>query len=288
MADDPEAERMPWDADDPAEKVRLAVGAVAKRLGGYGLGMPGQLSATEASEALDAASSFLGTIAAHLKDEWDGEVASEEEVTAELLSPSIRQAFENGCAPASPYGLACAVMEYRTAHIALPQQGELAIAAWNDSAAGVAPSPGIVRADISKIIKAAEALQKTMASVSGDALGRVCLARFEADGTRGFDETIADQLGELIGYAQAALEANGDIASPGRTVSPKTRLALCLGDFLASSGVPVVVDGKPSTQWALAYDLALEANGDGPCPHARKTLQNAIVLRRKERMPPAA
>lgn len=127
-----------------------------------------------------------------------------------------------------------------------------------------------------------------MAGVSGEALGRISAVPYKAGKATGFASAIFEQSGELIGFAETALDELGDNASPGRIVSPKTRLALWLGGFLVSSGIPVVVDGRPSTQWALAYDLALEAAGDGPCPHARKTLQNAIALRRKERMPPAA
>lgn len=291
MADDsqpdPKAGRMPWDADDPAETVRLAIDVVAKALGEYGLGMPGQLSAAQAGEALEAASSLLGTIAADLKSGIRGPVASEDEAIAEVLTPAIRQAFEKGCAPASPFGLSRAVCDYRLAHLVLPQIGAKPVA-WDDPAAGNQPPPSAVRADISRVLKAAQALRETMASVAGEAIGRIGLVPYSAGLASNFPQNAFDLTGELIGHAETALGELGDNASPGRTVSPKTRLALWLGDFLASSGVPVVVDGKPSRQWALAYDLALEAAGDGPCPHARKTLQNAIALRQKERMPPAA
>lgn len=284
---DPEAERMPWDADDPAETVRLAVGVVAKALAEYGLGMPGQLSAAQAGEALESASSLLASIAAGLLERAAEDQAAGDDDAPELLSPAIRQAFARHCAPASPDGLERAICDYRLAHLVVPQIGA-PLVAWNDPAAGDTPSPGTVRADISRVIKAAQALRETMAGVSGEALGRVSAVPYKAWKATGFSSTIFERSGELIGYAETALDELGEKASPGRTVSPKTRLALWLGDFLASSGVPVVVDGKPSTQWALAYDLALEAAGDGTCPHARKTLQNAIALRRKERMPPAA
>lgn len=291
MADDfqpdPNAGRMPWDADDPAETVRLAVGVVAKALGEYGLGMPGQLPAAQAGEALEAASSFLGSIAAGLLERAAEDRAAGDDDAPELLSPAIRQAFAKGCAPASPDGLEKAICDYRLAHLVLPQIGA-PLVSWNDPAAGEVPSPGSVRADISRVLKAAQALQETMADVSGEALGRVSAVPYKAGKAAGFASAIFEQSGELIAHAETALDELGGNASPGRTVSPKTRLALWLGDFLASSGVPVVVDGKASTQWALAYDLALEAAGDGPCPHARKTLQNSIALRRKERMPPAA
>ena len=284
---DPEAGRMPWDANDPAETVRLAIGIVTKALGEYGLGMPGQLSAAEAGEALEAASALLGSIAVGLRERATDERAEADDVGAELLSPAIRQAFAKGCAPASPDGLERAICDYRLAHLVLPQIGA-PLVAWNDPAAGDAPPPAAVRADIARVLKAAQALRETMAGVSGEAIGRVSAAPYNAGKGAGFASAAFDLTGELIGHAETALGELGDNASPGRTVSPKTRLALWLGDFLASSGVPVVIDGKPSHQWALAYDLALEAAGDGPCPHARKTLQNAIALRRKERMPPAA
>ena len=284
---DPDAEQMPWDADDPAETVRLAIGVVAKALGEYGLGMPGQLSAEQAGEALEAASSLLGSIAASLKEGWDGEVASEEEATVELLSPSIQRAFADGCAPAPPFHLAQAVAWYRGLHVVVPKIGG-DLLRWDDPVAGANPPPAAVRADISRVLKAAQALRETMASVSGEALGRISAVPYMAGKHARFASATLEQSGELIGHAKTALDELGNNASPGRTVSPKTRLALWLGDFLASSGVPVVVDGKPSTQWALAYDLALEAAGDGPCPHARKTLLNSIALRRKERIPPAA
>ena len=284
---DPEAGRMPWDANDPAETVRLAIGIVTKALGEYGLGMPGQLSAAEAGEALEAASALLGSIAVGLRERATDERAEADDVGAELLSPAIRQAFAKGCAPASPDGLERAICDYRLAHLVLPQIGG-SLVAWNDPVAGDAPSPAAVRADIARVLKAAQALRETMAGVSGEAIGRVSAVPYKAGKEAGFASAAFDLTGELIGHAETALGELGDNASPGRTVSPKTRLALWLGDFLASSGVPVVIDGKPSHQWALAYDLALEAAGDGPCPHARKTLQNAIALRRKERMPPAA
>jgi len=284
---DPEGGRMPWDADDPAETVRLAIGIVAKALGEYGSGMPGQLSAAQAGEALEAASALLGSIAVGLRERAEEEQAEAGDDAPELLSPAIRQAFAKGCAPASPDGLERAICDYRLAHLVLPQIGA-PLVAWNDPAAGDAPSPAAVRADIARVLKAAKALRETMAGVSGEAIGRVSAAPYNAGKGPGFASAAFDLTGELVGYAETALGELGDNASPGRTVSPKTRLALWLGDFLASSGVPVVIDGKPSDQWALAYDLALEAAGDGPCPHARKTLQNAIALRRKERMPPAA
>ena len=291
MADDfqPDADagRMPWDADDPAATVRLAIGVVATALGEYGLGMPGQLSAAQAGEALDAASSLLGSIAAGLRGRAADEQAEADGDAPELLSPAIRQAFAKGCAPATHDGLERAICDYRVEHLALPQIGA-PLVAWNDPAAGDAPSPATVRADISRVLKAALALLETMAGVSGEAIGRVSAVPYKAGKGAGFASAAFERTRELIGYAETALGELGDNASPGRTVSRKTRLALWLGDFLASSGVPVVVDGKPSTQWALAYDLALEAAGDGPCLHARKTLQNAIALRRKERMAPAA
>lgn len=291
MADDfqtdPAAVRLPWDADDPAETVRLAIGYMAKVLGEYGLGIPGQISAEQAGEALEAASSLLGSIAARLKGGWDGEVASEQYVTAELLSPSIQRAFAAGCAPTPPFHLAQAVASYRGLHVVLPKIGA-PLVAWNNPAAGAVPSPATVRDVVSRVMNAAHTFRETLASAPGEALGQIDLVPYKAGGAIGHTNAVFDQLGELIGHAETALDELGGNASPGRTVSPKTRLALWLGDFLASSGVPVVVDGKPSTQWALAYDLALEAAGDGPCPHARKTLQNAIAMRRKERMPPAA
>lgn len=284
---DPQAGGMPWDADDPAETVRLAIGIVAKALGEYGLGMPGQLSAAQAGEALEAASALLGSIAVGLRERAADEQAEADDDGAELLSPAIRQAFAKGCAPASPDGLERAICDYRLAHLVLPQIGG-SLVAWNDPVAGDAPSPAAVRADIARVLKAAQALRETMAGVSGEAIGRVSAAPYNAGKGTGFASAAFDLTGELIGHAETALGELGDNSSPGRTVSPKTRLALWLGDLLASSGVPVVIDGKPSHQWALAYDLALEAAGDGPCLHARKTLQNAIALRRKERMPPAA
>lgn len=290
MADDsqpdPEAGRMPWDADDPAETVRLAIDVVAKALGQYGLGMPGQLSATQAGEALEAASSLLGSIAAGLRERAADEQWEADDDAPELLSPAIRQAFAKGCAPASPDGLERAICDYRLAHLVLPQIGAKPVA-WDDPAAGNQPPPAAVRADISRVLKAAQALRETMASVAGEAIGRIGLVPYSAGLVPNFPQTAFDLTGELIGHAETALGELDDNASPGRTVSPKTRLALSLGDYLASSEVPVVVDGKPSREWALAYDLALEAAGDGPCPHARKTLRNAIALRRKERMPPA-
>lgn len=284
---DPEGGRMPWDADDPAETVRLAIGVVAKALGEYGLGMPGQLSAAQAGEALEAASALLGTIAVGLRERAADEQAEADDEGVELLSPAIRHAFAKGCAPASPDGLERAICDYRLAHLVLPQMGA-PLVAWNDPAAGDAPSPAAVRADIARVLKAAQALRETMAGVSGEAIGRISAAPYVAGKGAGFASAAFDLTGELIAHAETALGELGDNASPGRTVSPKTRLALWLGDFLASSGVPVVIDGKPSDQWAWAYDLALEAAGDGTCPHARQTLRNAIALRRKERMPPAA
>lgn len=284
---DPEAGRMPWDADDPAETVRLAIDVVAKALGEYGLGEPGQLSSAQAGEALEAANSLLSSIAAGLRERAADEEGEADGDAPELLSPAIRQAFAKGCAPASPDGLERAICDYRLAHLVLPQLGAKPVA-WNDPAAGNAPSPAAVRADISRVLKAAEALRETMAGVAGEAIGRIGLVPYNAGKGAGFASAAFDLTGELIGHAETALGELGDNASPGRTVSPKTRLALSLGDYLASGGVPVVVDGKPSREWALAYDLALEAAGDGPCPHARKTLQNAIALRQKERMPPAA
>lgn len=284
---DPEAGRLPWDADDPAETVRLAIGVVATALGEYGLGMPGQSSAVQAGAALEAASSLLGSIAAGLRERAADEQAEADDGAPELLSPAIRQAFAKGCAPASPDGLERAICDYRLAHLVLPQIGA-PLVAWNDPLAGDAPSPAAVRADIARVLKAAQALRETMEGVSGEAIGRVSAAPYNAGKGAGFASAAFDLTGELVDYAETALDELGDNASPGRTISAKTRLALRLGDFLASSGVPVVIDGKPSDQWALAYDLALEAAGDGPCIHARKTLQNAIALRRKERMPPAA
>lgn len=289
MADDsqpdPEAGRMPWDADDPAETVRLAIGVVATALGEYGLGMPGQLSAAQAGKALEAASSLLGSIAAGLRERAEDEQAEAKDDAPELLSPAIRQAFIKGCAPASPDGLVQAICDYRLAHLVIPKIGA-PLVPWDDPSAGDKPSPATVRTDIFRVLRAAEAFRDAMSCVSGEAVGRVNLEAYKAGKARGFASATFDQVGELIGHAEAALDELGDHASPGRRVSPKTRLALWLGDFLASSGVPVLVDGEPSTQWALAYDLALEAAGDGPCNHARKTLKNAIALRRKERMPP--
>jgi len=283
---DLEAGRMPWDADDPAETVRLAIDVLAKALGEYGLGMPGQLSAAQAGEALEAASALLGSIAAGLRERAADEQWEADDDAPELLSPAIRRAFARGCAPASPDGLERAICDYRLAHVVLPQIGA-PLVSWNDPAAGDTPSPATVRADVARVLKAAQALRETMAGASGEALGRVSAVPYRSGKGVGFASAAFERTGELIGHAEAALGELGDNASPGRTVSPKTQLALWLGDFLASSGVPVVVDGKPSRQWALAYDLALEAAGDGPCSHARKTLQNAIALRRKERMPPA-
>lgn len=272
----------------PADAVvRVTVGFVKATLGEYGLGMPGQLSAAQAGEVLEAASAFLGSIAASLLERAADEQWDADDDAPELLSPAIRKTFTKSCAPASPDGLARAICDYRLAHLVLPQIGA-PLVAWNDPAAGARPSPATVRADILRVINAAHGLREAMKSASGEALGRVSCVPYEAGGTINFANTIFEQLGELAGHAETALDELGAAATPGRTVSPKTRLALWLGDFLASSGVPVVVDGKPSHQWALAYDLALEAAGDGPCPHARKTLQNAIALRRKERMPPAA
>ncbi len=291
MADDsqpdPEAEREPWEADDPAETVRLAIGFVAMELSEYGLGMPGQLSAVQAGDVLASAGKLLGMIAEDLHGRAADDEAMAEVDGPELLSPAIRQAFEKGCAPASPDGLERAILEYRLAHLALPSIGA-PLRQWNDPAMGTAPSPAKVRDDISRVIRTGQAFRETLECLSGSARAIIGRAPFEAKGITGYVRAVFDQLGELIGYAEIALDELGDNAKPGRTVSPKTRLALWLGDFLATSGVPVVVGGKPSEQWALAYDLALEANGDGICPHARKTLQNAIALRRKERMPPAA
>lgn len=272
----------------PADAVvRVAVGWLEAMLGEYGLASESRPSSAKAADALETASALLGSFAAELRDRAAEEQAEADENAPELLSPAIRQAFATGCAPASPDGLERAVCEYRLAHVTLPPIGA-PLLAWNDPAAGTAPSPATVRADISRVIKSARILRETMAGVSGDAIGQVNLAAYTAGEAAGFASAIFKQSGELISHAKAALDELGDNASPGRTVSPKTQLAQWLGDFLASSGVPVVVDGKPSTQWALAYDLALEAAGDGPCTHARKTLQNAIALRRKERMPPAA
>lgn len=245
------------------------------------------MSAVQAGAALEAASSLLGSIAVGLRERAADERAEADDVGAELLSPAIRQAFAKGCAPASPDGLERAICDYRLAHLVLPQIGAQPVA-WNDPAAGDVPSPAAVRADIARVLKAAQALRETMVGVAGEAIGLIGLVPFNAGKGAGVACAAFDLTGELIGHAETALGELGDNASPGRTVSPKTRLALWLGNFLASSGVPVVVDGRPSRQWALAYDLALEAAGDGPCPHARKTLQNAIALRRKERMPPAA
>lgn len=290
MADDsqfdPEAGRMPWDSDDTAETVRLAINVVAEALGQYGVGMPEQLSAERAGEALDAASSLLGSIAAELRERAAVEQWEADDDAPELLPPAIRQAFAKGCAPASPSGLERAICDYRLAHMVVPQIGA-PLLAWDDPAAGDAPSPATVHADISRVLKAAQALRETMAGVSGEAIGRIGLVPFNAGLARHFPRTAFDLTGELIGHAETALGELGNNFSPGRSISAKTRLAQSLGDLLANSGVPVVVDGKPSRQWALAYDLALEAAGDGPCPHARKTLDNAIALRRKERMPPA-
>ena len=291
MADDfqpgPDAGRMPWDADDPAETVRLAIGVVSQALGEYGLEMPGQLSAAQAGEALEAASSLLGSIAAGLRERAEEEQWETDDDAPELLSPAIRKAFVKDCAPASIDGFARAICDYRFAHVVIAGLASPQLV-WNDAGAGARPSRAKVRDDISQVIKAARAFRAALASVSGEALARVGRPAFEADGTTGFAETIFKQSAELIGHAETALGELGDNASPGRTVSPKTQLALQLGDLLATSGVPVVVDGKPSNQWALAYDLALLAASDATCPHARKTLQNAIALRRKERMPPTA
>lgn len=284
---DPEVGRMPWDSDDPAETVRLAIGFLATGLGEYGLGMPGQLSAAQAGAALEAASALLGSIAVGLRERAADEQAEPDDDVPELLSPAIRQAFAKGCAPASPDGLERAICDYRLAHLVSPKIGA-PLVSWNDPARGDAPSPATVRADISRVLKAARALRETMAGVVGEACGLINVVPYEAGKGAGFYGAAFELTGELIGHAETALGELGDNVSPGRTVSPKTRLAMWLGDFLASSGVPAVVDGKPSPQWALAYDLALEAAGDGPCPHARKTLQNAIALRWKERMPPAA
>jgi hypothetical protein len=267
--------------------VRLAIGVLAKGLGEYGLGMSDQLSAAQSADALDAASSLLGGIAAGLRERAAEEQAEAGDDAPELLSPAIRQAFARGCAPASPDGLERAICDYRLAHVVVPQIGA-PLVAWDDPAAGTPPPSAAVRADIARVLKAAQALRETMAGVSGEALGRISVVAYEAGKGAGFASAAFDLTGELIGHAEAALDELGDNASPGRTVSPKTRLALWLGDFLEDSGVPVVVDGRPSAQWALAYELALEAAGGGPCQHARKTLQNAIALRRKERMPPAA
>ncbi len=267
--------------------VRVAVGWLKEMLGEYGLASESRPSSAMAADALEAASVFLGGFATDLRERAAEEQADAGDDLPELLSSAIRQAFAKGCAPASPDGLERAIYEYRLAHVVLPQIGA-PLVAWNDPAAGAAPSPAAVRADIARLLKAAQGLRETMASVSGEAIGRVSAAPYNAGKGAGFARAAFDLTGELIGSAETALGELGDNASPGRTVSPKTRLALWLGDFLASSGVPVVIDGKPSGQWALAYDLALEAAGDGPCPHARKTLQNAIALRRKERMPPAA
>lgn len=284
---EPEAGLMPWDADDPAETVRLAIGIVAKGLDEYGLGVPGQLSAAQAGEALEAASALLGSIAVGLRERAADERAEADDGGAELLSPSIRQAFAKGCAPASPDGLERAILNYRMADLVVPKLCE-PLLAWPDSAAGDVPSPAAVRADIARVLRAAQAVRETMADVSGEAIGHICVVAYEAGKEVGFATAAFDLMGELIAYAKSAQNELGDNVSPGRTISPKTQLALQLGDLLASSGVPVLIDGKPSDQWALAYDLALEAAGDGPCPHARKTLRNAIALRRKERMPPAA
>ena len=267
--------------------VRVAVGWLEEMLGEYGLESESRPSSAMAADALEAASALLGSFAADLRERAAEEQANAGDDVPELLSPAIRQAFAKGCAPASPDGLERAICDYRLAHLVLPQIGA-PLVAWNDPVAGDAPSPAAVRADIARVLKAAQALRETVAGVSGEAIGRVSAVPYIAGKGAGFASAAFDLTGELVGYAETALGELGDNASPGRAVSPKTRLALWLGDFLASSGVPVVVDDKPSTQWALAYDLALEAAGDGPCPHARKTLQNAIALRRKERMPPAA
>lgn len=267
--------------------VRVAVGWLEEMLGEYGLESESRPSSTRAADALEAASALLGSFAADLRERSAEEQADADYDAPELLSPAIRQAFAKGCAPASPDGLERAICDYRLAHLVLPQIGG-SLVAWNDPVAGDAPSPAAVRADIARVLKAAQALRQTMAGVSGEAIGRVSAVPYNAGKGAGFASAAFDLTGELIGHAETALGELGDNSSPGRTVSPKTRLALWLGDLLASSGVPVVIDGKPSHQWALAYDLALEAAGDGPCPHARKTLQNAIALRRKERMPPAA
>ena len=284
---DADAGRMPWDADDPAETVRLAIGVVAKALGEYGLEMPGQLSASQAGEALDAASSLLGSIAAELRERAADDQAEGDDDVPELLSPAIRKAFSTGCAPASPDGLEKAICDYRMTQYVIPGLGS-PLLVWNDPAAGNVPSLATVRADIARVIKAAQRLRETMAGASGAAIGRVSAVPYNAGEAAGFAKTIFERTGELIDHAETALAELGEDAGPGRTVSPKTKLALWLGDFLASSGVPVLVDGKPSTQWALAYDLALEANGDGPSSYARKTLENAIALRRRETMPPTA
>lgn len=267
--------------------VRVAVGWLEEMLGEYGLESESRPSSARAADALEAASALLGSFATNLRERAAEEQADADDDAPELLSPAIRQAFAKGCAPAPPFHLAQAVAWYRALHVVLPKIGG-DLLGWDDPAAGTNPSPATIRADISRVLKAAQILHETLASVSGDALGRISVVPYNSGKPAGFTTTIFEQLDELFGYAETALDELGDSPSPGRTVSPKTRLALWLGDFLASSGVPVMVGGKPSTQWALAYDLALEAAGDGPCSHARKTLQNAIALRRKERMPPVA
>lgn len=267
--------------------VRVAVGWLEDTLGEYGLKSESRPSSAMAADALESASALLGRFAADLRERAAEEEAEAGDDAQELLSPAIRQAFVKGCAPASPKGLERAIIDYRLAHLVIARVDSQQLA-WNDPAAGDAPSPATVRADISRLLKAAQALRETMTGISGEAIGRVSAVPYKTGRGAGFASAALDITGELIGHAETALVELGDNASPGRTVSPKTRLALWLGDFLASSGVPVVIDSKPSDQWALAYDLALEAAGDGPCPHARKTLQNAIALRRKERMPPAA
>lgn len=272
--------------DLPADAVvRVAVGWLAEMLREYGLRDGDSPSAANASEVLKEASALLGSFAADLQERADNENGFADGNASDLLAPSIRQAFVKGCAPAPVEGLERAICDYRLAHMVIAGLDSPQLV-WNDPEAGKSPAPAKVRKEIAQVIKAAKSFRDCLSSVSGEALGRISLARYEADGTMGFARTVFELSGELIPHAETALDEMGDSAGSGRTLAPKTRLALSLGDLLASSGVPVIVDGKPSEQWALAYDLALEASGDGLCSHAPKTLQNVIELRRKERIPP--
>lgn len=284
---EPAGGQMSQDAEDPAATVRLAIGGVAEALGDFGLAMPGRVSAGQAAEALEVASRLLGSVAGRLAQLAADEETAADENGPDLLSPAIRRAFVEGCAPASASDLEKAVCDYRLARIVIPKIGA-PLLNWDDPAAGASPPPAEVRADISRVLRAAQAFRQTMALASGEAIGLLGIAALESGQAGGGVAGIFDELGALISHAEAALEELCGNASRGRAIEPKTRLALQLGDFLASSGVPVIVDGKPSNQWALAYDLALEAAGEGACRHARKTLRNALALRMKERMPQSA